>query len=163
MPPGNFLNFESLKRHFLHFEGTFELITFLTVYLTIFNKYFGPNGIRFSFAFHFESLEQIREQFSTRATRHPYAWQPSQACATRKMAGIICNNIQSLRYINLLFTCLCLGGGGQKEVWHPQISVWGAWPLWPLPESAPETSLGCFLTISNMTHNYVAKNIKLQK
>ena len=56
MPPGNFLNFESLKRHFLHFEGTFELITFLTVYLTIFNKYFGPNEIRFSFAYNFDMV-----------------------------------------------------------------------------------------------------------
>ena len=58
---GKFLNFESLKRHFLHFEGTFKqsIKVFNHIFnsvqcLTIFNKYFGPNEIRLSFAFHFD-------------------------------------------------------------------------------------------------------------
>ena len=47
---GKFLSFGTLKRYFLHFEGTFEKkIAFLTVFLTMFTKYSGPNEITLSF------------------------------------------------------------------------------------------------------------------
>ena len=51
MPPENVLDFGSLKRHFQHFEDTFEQNIKISIHIVnrvshhIFEKYFGPNEI----------------------------------------------------------------------------------------------------------------------
>ena len=80
-----------------------------------------------------------RQSHRLRATRHPYVWLPNQACATRKMAGIICNNIVIAIYMNFLFISLLGGGGvrvlqaGQKQFWPPKFHLGGGGSMASLP------------------------------
>ena len=56
MSPGNVLDLESLKRHFQHFEDTFELNIKVSNHIVnsvsnhILKKYFGPNEIILTFS-----------------------------------------------------------------------------------------------------------------
>ena len=66
MCPGNFLDLESLKRHFQHFEDTFEqnikisnhIVNSVSNHIE-FKKYFGPNEIVLTFSVSLHEIAKL--------------------------------------------------------------------------------------------------------
>ena len=65
MCPGNFLDLESLKRHFQHFEDSFEQNIKVSNHIVnsvshhIFKKYFGPNEIILTFSVSLHEIAKL--------------------------------------------------------------------------------------------------------